>query len=111
MASVLFTTRDYVTQVSVEVPTWTLGDLTETVERIIKTATNPLTPKWLASKLGPETTQRPTVLIIVRKFDAIITWGSETAYTKTHTSKAGINQIKDFRTRPAPFLRDGTCRG
>lgn len=25
--------------------------------------------------------------------------------------KPTINHIRDFRTRPAPFLRDGSCRG
>ena len=38
--------------------------------------------------------------------------GEEQTYLKVHDDrKPGINAVGDFRTRPAPFLMDGTCRG
>lgn len=91
------------------------GDLKAKLAMIHRSATKKFTPQSLAQALGgkPADARRVRGTIKITGWSSYLTLPGEndTLYRVGPETKPGINYIKDFRTRPAPFLRDGSCRG
>lgn len=70
-----------------------------------------MSPAWVVSSLyGAKTEQTPTILITVRTGYLVVRRGWQEVVIRVN-NRPMPNQIKDYRTKPAPFLRDGSCRG
>ena len=90
--------------------------LTMWLAPLVRKSTRPLTVANVATMVAafPDGTgKRPAdVMVVVAKFHVDI--ATPTGFFErliVGDKKPSINQIRDNRTRPAPFLRDGTCRG
>jgi hypothetical protein len=84
----------------------------QALKRLVHSTARPLTFTKVASSLGGKrSTAQSTILLEVLPFKVIVHNRGQVEVIDRHAPKPGINQIRDWRTRPAPFLRDGTCRG
>lgn len=103
--------------VTVEAP----ADYEIRLAAFLRTRTKPLSVGDVAKAIGgkqmlgtakPIDNRKASGTVRVAKMALTIQRGEEQTYLKVHDDrKPGINAVGDFRTRPAPFLMDGTCRG
>jgi hypothetical protein len=60
----------------------------------------------------PGEVHRASATVKVAKFNVLLTRAEGIVKLLVHDDrKPGQNESKDFRVRPAPFVRGGSCRG
>lgn len=78
---------------------------------MVRDRTSRMSPMWVVSGLHGATTDRaPTILITVHAGYLVVRRGGQEVVIRVD-NRPMPNAIKDYRTKPAPFLKDGSCRG
>ena len=90
------------------------GNAHDAVQKALQSFTRKLTVGDLAKKLGGRPAREKTATVSV-KVSGWTAWVSDKDGTRGYKvkwePKPKVNEIRDYRTRPAPFLRDGSSRG
>lgn len=90
------------------------GSVHSTVAMVMRNFKKKPTVEEVAAALGGEAAdpRLARVTIKVSGWTCYVTDFEGThPYKASWDPKPGINHIRDYRTRPAPFMRDGSCRG
>lgn len=82
------------------------------LEASFRAARKPLSKGLVMEVLRAKVTEdRPEAMLVVHKHLVIIEFTRDSICIPFKANKPGINDILDFRQKPAPFNRDGSCTG
>jgi hypothetical protein len=90
------------------------GRVEDALRAYLAAETKPLTLTRVKEGImhKPSSARDASTVIAITKWRITLTEGAKaTVLTVGYAPKPSVNEIRDFRTRPAPFVRGGGCRG